>query len=107
MTAISVARPTDEPPPTTSAYAMRMKIMTAAEDRGSHRNSLSSITQRPARIAMLPPEIAMTWYVPASCNCRCISSSRPGTVADENRRHHGGGAVAPWRDAGIHGGAHG
>lgn len=26
---------------------------------------------------MFPPEIAMTWYVPASCNRRCTSSSNP------------------------------
>ena len=29
------------------------------------------------RIAMFPPEIAMTWYVPASCSRRWSSSDNP------------------------------
>src|SRR5438552_1773861 len=37
----------------------------------------NTISVRPARMAILPPEIAITWYVPASWSRRSTESSRP------------------------------
>ena len=34
---------------------------------------------------MLPPEMAMTWYVPASCRSRSIAIVEPGAIANQDR----------------------
>ncbi len=46
-------------------------------------------------MAMLPPEIAMTWYVPASCRRRSTSLVESGPIADEDGRHDGRRPLAP------------
>ena len=76
-TAISVARSTDAPPPTRPRTRRARRWRASIAVRPRHPATRNAPSSRPARIAMLPPEMAMTWYVPASCSRRCTSSSSP------------------------------
>ena len=40
---------------------------------------------------MLPPEIAMTWYVPACCSDCCTCLVESGAIADDDRGDDRGG----------------
>jgi hypothetical protein len=59
--AITVARQTDGPAVTTVANAMSTAIVRSAPGRPRMPTSASKAHAPAARIAMLPPEIAMTW----------------------------------------------
>ena len=70
-------------------------MATAAETRGGSRTARIATSSITVRIAMFPPEIAMTWYVPASCSLRSSSSDRP-----ERSPMRMADAMAP--DCGLH-----
>jgi hypothetical protein len=55
-----VARATEDPDPTTIPYANRRKTIGAADRRGPTPNMRNRNRHRPAKIAMLPPEMAIT-----------------------------------------------
>src|SRR5438876_166672 len=59
-TALSAARPPDAPAPPSRAYTSSSAIDPIIADRPSPPARRNAPTSSPARIAMLPPEMAMT-----------------------------------------------
>ena len=74
---MSVARQTEAPAVTTSAYAASSSNATSAAGRPVTPHTKSIASTNPAKMAMLPPEIAMTWYVPAVWSRSRTSSGSP------------------------------